>query len=385
MYLEAKESPIKNATAKALRAVFGFVPMLFFSLGVLLRNGLYGAGVLRSHKLPFRVISVGNLSVGGTGKTPTAELLLRECAERGLKVGYLSRGYGRSTTGYVRVDPANSLASQVGDEALQVATKFPAVAVAVCEDRVTGAHLLHEQTGIEVLVLDDAFQHRAIARDLDIVTLDASRLPWKDWPLPLGNLREPVRSLKRAQFVLVNKVVDPNETRAIKKRLPNAKMAFTKQVSIAVKPFNPAHPTLQVSDLHQQTVVAFSALGNNRGFLNHLLLHGVNLARFYSYPDHHNYRQQEVERMLRRFEKVCDKGVMVKQPILITTEKDYTRLRTEPWFSQLAQAVPFYYLEIGLEVIKGQEAFAEVLASVVPAQSNFDKFATRKPHAALAS
>ncbi|MEL6134010.1 MAG: tetraacyldisaccharide 4'-kinase, partial [Bacteroidota bacterium] len=171
-----------------------------------IRRKLYEIGYLPSYRAPLPVISVGNISTGGTGKTPVAAYILSFLSERGIQAAYLSRGYGRKTKGFLAVDPTQGDSQTYGDEALQIAHQFPQLPVAVCEKRAEGIQQLLNKFTLQVIVLDDAFQHLAVQRDLNLIVIDAQRLPYKDFILPAGNLREPLSSLHKADFFIINKL-----------------------------------------------------------------------------------------------------------------------------------------------------------------------------------
>lgn len=315
-----------------------------------LRNWAYRRGILKTYRLAVPVISIGNISVGGTGKTPLAESLLRFFLEQGLQPAYLSRGYGRETRGYLEVDPKKGSAKMYGDEAFQVAGKFPGIKIAVCEDRVAGGKQLLAAGGIDVLILDDAFQHRRIHRDLDIVVVDAGRLPWQDWVLPAGRLREPRSQLKRADFMVINKV-DPDN-------LPVVPQAFQ------ALPVAYATPEFTQLKTDHQTAIAFSGLGNNDFFKAQLEKAGVDLQAFFPFPDHYNLKEKDIAEIVRKFEEVSGKSGKLGPPLILTTEKDYARLQGRAEFKALT-ALPLQPVPIELRWIKGGEALQKRLKNTV--------------------
>ncbi|MEM7659820.1 MAG: tetraacyldisaccharide 4'-kinase [Bacteroidota bacterium] len=183
-----------------------------FQLGVRLRNLLFDRGIWPQWKAPVPVISVGNLSTGGTGKTPVSIALLRYLQEKHPNhiPAYLSRGYGRKTNGYVLLE-AGGQAQMYGDEAWQTFHNFPDLPIAVCENRKSGIqHLLLERE-LDVCLLDDAYQHRWVDRDLNIVVISMRRPPWKDAMLPAGRLREPMSHLSRADLMVLNHATEAAE------------------------------------------------------------------------------------------------------------------------------------------------------------------------------
>ena len=173
------------------------------------RAWLYDHGVLASQGFGVPVICVGNLAVGGTGKTPHVEYLLRLLHHNGYSVAMLSRGYGRHTKGYILADAARHGAADIGDEPYQILHNCPFATVAVCEKRVYGiAQLLKLSTPPDVIVLDDAYQHRQVRAGLNILLTCANRLYTHDHLLPWGRLREPARAARRAQLIVVTKCAE---------------------------------------------------------------------------------------------------------------------------------------------------------------------------------
>lgn len=344
----------------ALRKI-GLWPLsLLYGFIIQTRNALFNWGIFKQHRVKVQIISVGNLTAGGTGKTPMAEFLLRTLAHQGKRVAYLSRGYGRTTTGYLRVNYDEHTALEVGDEALQVASKFPQLAVAVCEDRVLGVESLLKEQALDVVVLDDAFQHRKIQRDLNIVMIDANRPPWEEALLPLGMLREPISSLKRADLIVVNKLPNKAAITPIKARL-NHPAAYAQLKPLRLVPFA-GGPSLSLDELDGRHCLCFSGLGNNKAFRNTLCASGVRCIRTYEFPDHHRFDSEEIKRITRRYRSVNKPNIFSEPLLIITTEKDYFRLKNEPWFKLQFAQFPFYYLEVGLDLIAGNENFAQALA-----------------------
>jgi tetraacyldisaccharide 4'-kinase len=330
---------------------------------ITLRNKAYDWGILQAHRLPVKVVSIGNLSVGGTGKTPTAEYLIRWAKRNELKVAYLSRGYGRRTRGFMAVEGNHHTARQVGDEALQVASKFPNTPVGVCENRVQGVLQLHSlYPDLQCVILDDAFQHRRIHRDLDLILIDATRTPWDDYLLPLGRLREPFTSYKRADLILFNRVGVNEKLRFYKQKVKEVKTVVVNTHPVSLKPFNPLHSTIPVELAKGRVCVVFSGIGNPKQFQATLKAMGLQAYHTKAYPDHYRYREASLQKLLRRYKRIIRKKDVqfLHSPILITTEKDYIRLKTEPWIAEFAD-FPFYYVEIQMQVTEGSERLEHLL------------------------
>ncbi|MDX2061634.1 MAG: tetraacyldisaccharide 4'-kinase [Bacteroidia bacterium] len=337
---------------------------LVYRFVIWLRNLAYDRQIFSVYRPNLPVFAIGNLSVGGTGKTPMAEYLLGYLVQNGLRPAYLSRGYGRKTRGYLRVDPSEHTSTQVGDEALQVARKFPGLPVVVCENRAVGVQKLLETDRPDCLLLDDAFQHRRIARDLDIVMLDATRPPWNDRLLPAGLLREPESSLKRAHLAVVNKLTQRTHIPRWqhKLKLPSA---FGRLEPLRLRSFS-SDETLPLDCLDQRMVYAFSGLGNNEVFFNELRRLGAQLYRCYGFRDHHVFSQAEIQRIVRSFRRLAKVKYLRQPPLLIATEKDYIRLRSMPWFDVQFGQFPFYYLEVALQFWEGEAELQAQLAQHLP-------------------
>ncbi|MEZ4829502.1 MAG: tetraacyldisaccharide 4'-kinase [Bacteroidia bacterium] len=306
---------------------------------VWVRNTQYDLGYREIYQSKAEIISIGNISTGGTGKTPMAEYMIRSYLEAGeTHVAYLSRGYGRKTKGLLKVNPAEGTAVEFGDEALQIAARFPAIPVVVCEDRKTGIQWLEREEKAKVIIMDDAFQHRKVSRNIDVVVIDATRMPDKDLLLPAGNLREPARSLHRADFIIVNKVESVDLIAGLRQRLQkwNKPLFFCRPViDRFVFPGGTQNPETG------SRVVLFSGIGNAGSFVSLVETAGYEVAESVDFRDHHYYHKAEVEALVNEFREM-DAG------FLFTTEKDYWRLRGSEAYQAL-EGVPWGYIQIRLE------------------------------------
>jgi tetraacyldisaccharide 4'-kinase len=267
-----------------------------YGVGVRTRNALYDRGTLPEHRLQGSVISVGNLSVGGSGKTPFVILLGSLLKERGLKFDVLSRGYGRQTRGVALVDPSGS-ARNFGDEPLLIARRLE-VPVIVGEDRYQAGVFAESQFGSQLHILDDGFQHRGLARDFNIVlvTPDDAR----DHLLPVGRLREPLSSLERADAVVLAGGASPEG-------LPvNGKPVWRVRRGILPQGV-PPQP------------VAFCGIARPQNFFLQLRTAGIELAGQAVYRDHHAYTRKDVDELLQ-LKQASEAGGFV------TTEKDAINL-----------------------------------------------------------
>ena len=324
---------------------------------VFFRNMAYDQNWFKVHALDVPIISIGNISVGGTGKTPMAEYVLSWYIDQGFTPAYLSRGYGRKSKGFFWVKPSQDQARQVGDEALQVARKFPNLPVAVCEDRAAGIKRMTREGNIDVVVLDDAFQHRRVARNLDIVLLDANRMPDKDFFLPAGNLREGRKALLRADLVIVNKVADPGEILSLKRRMhawyPEPPLFCVPSLGSPVLFF----PERILKPVEVNRAIVFSGIGNNAFFRRQVEEMGLEVVDSFFFRDHYVYQMQDLVRMQKAFEQR-------KVDLILTTEKDYCRLKDMKWLPQFSD-LPLAYLPLKLEWHEGEHRLAEVLGKIL--------------------
>jgi tetraacyldisaccharide 4'-kinase len=267
-----------------------------FGLGVRTRNALYDRGIARARKLRGPVVSIGNLSVGGSGKTPFVLLLGELLKARGIKFDILSRGYGRATRGVAMVDPAGS-ARDFGDEPLLLARRLR-VPVVVGEERYQAGVSAEKKFGPQLHLLDDGFQHRSLARDFDIVLITPEDI--RDRLLPAGRLREPLLSLRRADAVVLT-------SGATQDSLPlNGKLVW--RVRRGIVPTNVAGRP-----------VAFCGIARPKNFVLQLRTAGIEPAAEAFYRDHHAYNEQDIRDLLNLRQHSEADG-------FITTEKDAVNL-----------------------------------------------------------
>lgn len=314
-----------------------------------LRNLSYDQGWRKRYQAPVPVISVGNLSMGGTGKTPMAEYLLQHWNPVGQgSLAYLSRGYGRQSKGFIAIDSQAS-ARQVGDEALQVARKFPGVRVAVCESRTEGIRQLLTLGPLRGIVLDDAFQHRKVHRTLDIVMIDAQRPPHRDAVLPAGSLREALASLARADVLVCNRVENTDDRDALRQIYHSwgKPMLFCRPALTSWQGFGESD-SRPLTELAGRRAVVFSGIGNHRAFVAAVQQLGIEVVYERGFRDHHHYRETELRELAQR----CP-----SEGLLLTTEKDYCRLKG------LVPAGPWAYLPMTLDWWEGSDwgAFERLL------------------------
>ncbi len=337
---------------------------LLYGWVICLRNFLYDRSILPIYPSPIPTLSVGNISVGGTGKTPTAEYILAYYHTKGIKVGYLSRGYGRKTKGYLLVNPEKGSSTLFGDEALQVANKFPHLPIAVCEDRKVGIQRLVEEEEVDLVILDDAFQHRRVSRHVDLALIDANRLPTEDRLLPAGRLREPIRALRRTHMVIVNKLMNPQILPELERLLspyqPN--LAFSQPSFSSIHSFFPS--ISPPSSMNELEVILFSGIGNNQYFQHQVEDAGSQVRSTYFFRDHQTYTLEDLKKIADEQREFSQNSPNLKPIWILTTEKDYFRLRGESWLSQF-QDIPLGYLPIKIDWLKGEERVHRLLDSLL--------------------
>ena len=298
----------KNNVKKTMRTLLAPFSWLY-GFGLAIRHTLYDNHLLPSHEVDIPTICVGNLAVGGTGKTPHVEYLIRLLSPT-YKVAVLSRGYKRKTHGFVLADE-NANASTIGDEAMQIHSKFPHVAVAVCEDRVRGVRMLKKQVeGLQVVILDDAYQHRAIRCGYYILLTPYDQLYINDHLLPWGRLRDlKTRALKANSIIITHCPPDaqPIDFRVIDNRLhlPTYQHLFFSQVKYA-----------DAQAVAGNKVLVITGIAQPEYLMEYVRKQHPN-ACLMAFPDHHRFNKKDVERIL--YKAQC-------YDTILTTEKDYQRL-----------------------------------------------------------
>lgn len=346
---------------------------LLYGTGVSLRNRAYDRGWARQARLPCPVISVGNLSLGGTGKTSCVEYLATKLTQRGLRICILSRGYGGAA------GPSSSLIGQGGqlfvngeeaaspqdglpDEPQLLARRLPGTPILIGSRREQTGRRACEEFRAEAVVLDDGFQHRRLFRDLDIVLVNA-RMPLGGWPIfPRGPMREPLESLVRAHVIIVTKADQSLDmVAALQERLhtvnPDAVIATAAHEPQALQDWAAGAP-VALSRLAMSRVALVSSIGDPEGFEQTVKQLGASVASHAAYPDHHRYQPSEWDEVLRM-------ASASRADALVTTEKDLIRLaafKDRPSGTQ----VPVWVLTIRMQLLSGESALDDRLAGVYP-------------------
>ncbi len=326
----------------------------FYAQFMRIRAALYARGTLRSRRLPARVISVGNLTVGGTGKTPLVLWLAQRLQGAGLRVAILSRGYGRRVrearifgNGIPRVEEA-------GDEPVLLARRLRGVPLGIAADRFTVGLQLAARHQPDVFLLDDGFQHLRLARDLDIVLLDASDPFAGGYVLPAGALREPVEALVRAQVVVLTRARQVAEDSAIEAvRLYNPRVpVFRARTRLVAVLDATSHKPVPRETLAGVPVLAFCGIGNPAAFWQDVRDWGFRLAGTQAFPDHHRYSADDFRGIVRQADRAGAEA-------LLTTEKDAVNFTVFP-----PSIPPCYYCRMELE-FEDEEGFWSTVLGVL--------------------
>lgn len=323
------------------------------------RNWLYDKNILKSASFNFPIICVGNLAVGGTGKTPMTELLASFLSAK-FKTATLSRGYKRKTKGFAIADKSTT-AIDIGDEPMQFHQKFPQLTVAVGEERLVAIpQLLHQRPGTEVIILDDAFQHRPVQAGCNIVLTDYKNLYTRDFMLPAGDLRDVRSSIKRADCIVVTKCksdLTPAERDAIIKEIaPSSKQKIYFTEIVYDRPYHLF--TKEKANLDVNTdILLVCGIANPKPLKEFLTTH-VHSYDMIRYADHHIFSSEDLKDILKQFEKLSSEN-----KIILTTEKDGVRL--QKFANELSQ-YPIYALPIRHHILFGEEKifFDEIVAFI---------------------
>jgi tetraacyldisaccharide 4'-kinase len=317
------------------KILFPFVPLYY--VAVFLRNKFYDWSVYQSKSYELPVLCVGNLSVGGTGKTPMIEYLITLLDPK-YKLATLSRGYGRKSKGFLIAAP-NLTSKDIGDEPLQILNKFKNITVAVDANRQQGLKLLKEyKPSLEVVLLDDAFQHRKVTAGFNILLTAYDQLYCDDIVLPTGNLREPKSGAKRAQVIVVTKCPDhlsDLEKTAITRRLnlESNQVVFFSSIHYS-ETLKSSTSSSALADLKGTRFTLVTGIANPAPLVSHLKEMGLDFE-YLNYKDHHEFSKSELE-------------LIHSKSLVVTTEKDFSRLHTE-------SQNQIYYLPIQLKIDNASE------------------------------
>jgi tetraacyldisaccharide 4'-kinase len=304
-----------------------------FRLGVALRHAAYKRGWFKTRRLARPVVSIGNLTAGGTGKTPLVACVANILLRRGWKPSILTRGYGRSSKEEMIVvapgEGRRADAREIGDEPAILARLVPQVPLVVCADRFRGGQAAEERFQVDAHILDDGFQHLALARNVDVLALDVTQTISNWHLLPAGRQREPLSALRRAQMVVLTRTdsADPRPLQDLVLKVhPEAKVFRSRTVLVRWTDAWSGEP-ISVEEVHARKVAAFCGIGNPRAFLADLRRWGFNVIAEDAFPDHHVYTGEEIQRLV---ENAGKRGAAA----LLTSQKDAVKFPRN-WAPQL--------------------------------------------------
>ncbi|MGA2780643.1 MAG: tetraacyldisaccharide 4'-kinase [Smithella sp.] len=335
--------------------IIAYAPSFFYCLIINFRNWLYDHKIFKEIKLPCPVISVGNITVGGTGKTPCVIMLAQMLQENGFKPAILSRGYGGERVNSVNIvsDGCEILLDSkiAGDEPYLIAKELKNVPVITGAKRIVTGKTAIRQFGANVLICDDAMQHRQIFRGINLVLLDSQSLQGNNQILPRGRLREPISELKRASAIVLTRA---NEARQTNDQIE--KLVQTENIPIFRSIHKPKDIVKgdysaqnSISIIAGKRVCAFCGIANPDSFRKTLSDAQAQVLSFDIFPDHHRYNKNELEKIKARF-------IDCHADFLISTQKDGTRLQEFPEFLYI-----IYMLRIELEIVPSRESFKKFI------------------------
>lgn len=355
-----------------LKKILLFPFAVIYGIITSLRNLLYDWKFLQSKSFDVHTICVGNLAVGGTGKTPHVEYLIKLLQDE-VKIATLSRGYKRKTTGFIHADE-NSTALDIGDEPLQYKTKNPNLDVCVDANRVNGVKkILSFPEPPKVIILDDAFQHRALNSELKIVVSEYSNLYLNDCMLPTGTLRESKAGIKRADIIIISKTPDKTTGIEIRNVIKDIKPLAHQQLFFTWLKYgelvgfqNPTETIDTLNDLFRYRIVLFTGIGNPSPMVTYLKEYASDVKHI-QYPDHHQFTIQDIADI--RAELDAFEG---GNKIVITTEKDAMRLKGSD-LQDIANTLPLYVLPIEVDFKDKAQEFNETIINYVRTNKFYHK------------
>lgn len=330
-----------------------------------LRNILFDKGILTSTKASIPVVSIGNITAGGSGKTPLVDLVVKQYLSMGIIPAVISRGYKRSTSGVQMVSDGNTIllqAHQAGDETWMLARMNPKAIVVVAEKRVEGAGFITRQFAASppgVIILDDAFQHRQIERDLDILVVNAAAPLLDERMLPSGNLREPLHNMSRADLAVVTKISSRHDGTRHIRHLQHLGIPV---ITTRLKPGTPVRIGADGSlcmkeDLLAGKVYALAGIAHPEHFIETLREAGLEPVGSLCTGDHESFGARELSALALKAKK--------ESAAVVMTEKDYSRMYNDPAFQLLAAGCRCYYLPVSVEITNGGSLLQKNLEQVL--------------------
>jgi len=297
-----------------LLRIIAFPFSLIYALVVYFRNVLYDSELLPSAEFKTPTICIGNLSVGGTGKTPMIEWFLNNLSED-LKLAVLSRGYKRKTNGFVLAQPS-STAEEIGDEPLQIYSKFPESIMAVDANRTRGIEKLERSLQPDLILLDDAYQHRKVKPSFSVLLTAYGELYTKDWYLPTGNLRDSKSASKRADIIVITKCpadMDDEIKISIQRELKPGKNQEVLFCTLEYDPVLKGKADISLEDLQNEEITLVTGIAKPKPLIDFLGSEKISFDH-HGYRDHHFFTSKEID-------------FFNSKPLILTTEKDYMRLK----------------------------------------------------------
>lgn len=319
---------------------------LFYAIAIGLRDFLYSKGFLRAQRVDAPVISIGNITTGGTGKTPLVIWMCKFLQKNDIQCAILTRGYKTQATSH---EPQTMM-----DEPAILAQSCPQVKVIVNPDRVAGAAEAMNSFGAKVMVMDDGFQHRRLARDLDIITIDATCPFGYGKMLPAGLLREPLSALGRANAVVITRCdqADKAELNQLEEKIKSHRpdMITARSIHKPVCAKSVDGKEISLEELKNKKIFAFCGIGNPEAFLNTIKALGLDLAGAKIYDDHYYYTENDIDYIYKQ-------AWQVKADLVITTQKDLSKLNIR----KLNFEIQFAYLAIELKFICGEDKITQLI------------------------
>ncbi len=348
-----------------LAFIYGFITWV--------RNFLYDSEILKSKEFKISTIAIGNLSAGGTGKTPHTEYLVKLLKKR-FNIAILSRGYKRISKGFFIANPSISY-KQIGDEPKQIANKFPNIKVAVCENRVKGIkQLLKRDDKIDIVILDDAFQHRRLKSSISILLMDYNYPFYEDKLLPCGRLRESWQQYCRANIIIITKVpktLKPIDRRLIAKNinlLPYQTIYFTTLKYTELKPVFKAKK-INIDNIDKKyDILIITAIARTQLFINYVTKNISDQITHFKFSDHHNFNKKDITKIVTAFEKIQN-----TKKIIICTEKDAVKLRENKYIHENYYKY-FFYIPIEIEFLfDSEEEFNnQIINNITKNKTNYE-------------
>ena len=325
-----------------------------YGMVVRFRNFLFDIGVLKQHSFKSFVINVGNLSAGGTGKSPHVIYLINQL-KGNYRLAVLSRGYGRITKGFKWVKTDNS-PLHVGDEPLQYANLFPKLDVAVCESRVVGIEQIEKEKKCDIVLLDDAFQHRYVKPDFNVLITDYSDLFYNDQLLPAGRLREPKSGAKRADLVIVSKspekinLIDMQEISTSIKNYGVPKVIFS-HIRYSESMEFLTGEKMPMAYLRNCNVILVAGIANPKPFIEFAVSVSQSVTEFI-FKDHYQFSSGDIIKIKNEYNRLLGMNSPV---VILTTRKDFMRFNT-PELKHLIQNLPLAFIDIEICLNENNES-----------------------------